>query len=233
MNTDNQLPRHIDRDGLYNTIVKLSIESDYSSRYLLNHVMSQLNMKGSDFSGFVPVNDPKSPEHGKVHFYAANEKYRIEVSDGIFSFNIVSGYRGWDEYRRLLAITLTAMISLISIQEISVRYISALEDESVFKNLDGIIILNHLPNFSGTEFRFSCNITDKPIKSAIGKVNLIDSKIIGQRTVSFVDITTEGKPIGTTFNDWMEGLDCLHFHEKNLFFLLMNDHFIEKRNPRY
>ena len=234
MKTDiNSLPIHIDKDGLYNAIVVLHIESVYNIKYLLNVVMEKLNEKGNPYYGFTIVANPDVSNKDSDRQYIANNDYRIMFADDMISFNIVSGYKGWNNYKGFLMTVIHDLFKIIKIKKIRFRYISVMEDESVFKNLDGTIKLNNLPNFNGTEFKFTCNVNDDYLCNAIANVQLVDKNQIGQRVFSIVDIEIKSDVSDSSLQGLDNNLECIHFHEKNLFFLLMSDEFVESRNPKY
>lgn len=234
MKTDkNKLPTHIDRDGLYNAIVVLHMESVYNVRHLLNLVMKKQNEKGNPYSGFTIVANPDVSNKNADRQYLANNDYRIMFADDMISFNIVSGYKGWNNYKGFIMTVIHDLSDIINIKKIGFRYVSVMEDESVFKNLDGTIKLNNLPNFNGTELKFTCNVNDDYVSNAIANVQLVDKNQIGLRVFSIVDIEIKSDVPDPSLQGLNNSLECIHYHEKNLFFLLMNDEFVESRNPKY
>lgn len=228
-----RLPIHIDRDGLYNAIVVLKVESEYNIRHLLKIVIEKLNEKGSKYNNFDIIANPNPEKKESDKIYIANSEYRIMFSDAEISFNIVSKYRGWQDYKNLIMQIILDLQEKIIVKGLIIRYVSVMEDESVFANMDGTINMNNLPNFSGTEFSFSCNVHDDAVNNAIAKVRLIDKKEIGERVYSFVDITVESGIKDNSMDNLERCLECVHFHEKNLFFLIMSEDYVKSRNPKY
>lgn len=227
------IPSRLDHDGLKNAIVNISVQTDYNANFLVSKLLENNDIIECDEElRLLPIQNVA--EDHKVQYFVGNSVYRVQIIEGVISFNFVRTYTLWTNYRKFIESCLNVLSGYIRCSHVQLQYISSFEDCSLFDNLDGEIRLIHLPKFAGSEFRFSFMVSNRhdSYRQANAMIRLTDSFVAGpESTVSVVDISLQGDIAkGNTLMDY---LDFLHLHEKNLFFLMLKKEFIDTLGAHY
>lgn len=233
MQPDKQLPISIENDGLSDAVVALAYKPKYDSEVIEDNLIEALNKSFKPEFFFVPAPQNEANEKAGIKRFIANRDFRIQFSRTMVMTNIVSHYAGWANYTELLKVIMEVLDG-VAYNVAYVRYVSLFDNVSIFDQVEGGgLRITTLPNFQGTEFNFRCNIYDDKQRHGVATIRLTNNKIMPERVASVVDIMVEAKLPNESPQTAWEYLHFLHYHEKNLFFLMMKEEFINQHNPVY
>lgn len=223
----NKIPIKLERDGLSNALVNISFSTVYQTEYIIEKVANAL-------AQYDELDDlQRIPSDDRDGTMVANSKYRFQIKQNMISFNFVSGYLGWADYGLFIKKVLTRFVEFVSFKKVAIRYISGFEDVSLFNNLDGSIKLNQLPPFYGTEFHFGFLVQDG-LNQGVFDVRITDKiPIQSDKSMSVMDISLTSKKTCGSLDEVLSQLEFLHKHEKNVFFLLLKEDFVNTLGPTY
>lgn len=233
MQPNQKLPKRIENDGLRDAVVALSLKPVYGREKMEEDIIEALNKHYAPEFKFVPAPQNEANRKANITRFIANRDFRIQFSENMVMTNIVSRYVGWEVYSKLLK-TIIDTLGSVDYKVAYLRYVSLFEDVSIFEQVEGSgLRITTLPDFQGTEFNFRCNIDDDKQHHSVATIRLTNNKTFPEQIASVVDIMVEAQiPNGSSQMVW-EYLNFLHYHEKNLFFLMMKEDFINQHNPVY
>lgn len=233
MQSNQKLPISIENDGLSDAVVALTFKPEYGREKVEENLIEVLNKRYKPGFQFVPAPQNEANIKANITRFIANRDFRIQFSETMVMTNIVNHYVGWNTYSDLLR-TIMEVLGSVTYKVAYVRYVSLFDNVSIFDQVEGGgLRITTLPDFQGTEFNFRCNIDDSKQRHGVATIRLTNNKALPERVASVVDIMVEAQvPDGSPETTW-EYLNFLHFHEKNLFFLMMKEDFINQHNPVY
>lgn len=233
MKSESKLPISIENDGLSDAVVALGYKPLYSREVLEEKLIIELNKHFTPEFKFVPSPQNEANIRAGITRFIANSNFRIQFLDNMVMTNMVFRYLGWTSYLELLKVVMS-VLGDVAYKVAYVRYVSLFEDVSIFDQIEGDgLRITTLPRFQGTEFNFRCSVENSSHPNVVATVRLTNEKQIEQRKASVVDIMVEAKLPTEQRADAWDYINYLHYHEKNLFFLMMKEEFINKHNPRY
>lgn len=233
-----RVPKKIENDGLVNAIIYIQYKSDYNELFIDSKLNDLLTVKNQNWEMIYTPNAGKIVGGVQIPTrFFANPIYKIQITSSLIAFNFVNKYPGWEAYRSLIVDVCSFLDSFITIEELRINYVSVYNNIKIFDYLDGVIKLNNLPSFYGTQYNFRCAVGKENNFSALATLSLTNEDPIpnsftnGKQNVrSIVNITVEGKLSDKSFEDY---LDFLHTTEKDLFFRIVNQDFVDHHNPTY
>ena len=233
MQPNKQLPKSIENDGLSDAVIALSFKPDFGRENVEEKLLDVLNKRYKSKFVFVPAPQNEANKKANITRFIANRDFRIQFSETMVMTNIVDHYSGWASYSELLK-TIIEVLEGAAYKVAYVRYVSLFDNVSIFDQVEGGgLRITTLPDFQGTEFNFRCNIEDGSQRKGVATIRLTNKKVLPDRVASVVDIMVEAQlPDEKPETAW-EYLNFLHYHEKNLFFLMMKEEFINQHNPVY
>lgn len=217
-------PTFLERDGLRDSLVEVYIKN---TSYLNARIVKTI-LEGGEMGDFQAIDDNNS-------IFLQNDVYRIQVRTDCISFNSVKEYQRWPNYGVFIQTVIRRVLTLkeIEVDRLMIRYISMYPGASIFDNLNGEKLkLNAFPQIDGTEIRFKMGIADGQGHLGIATIRLTDNLPSNKPDVkvSVVDIQLDS----TANNEKQEEvLEFLHTQERNLFFSILNDNFIESLGAHY
>ena len=229
-----RLPIYLERDGLSNAMVNLSIETPFNQAHLINKILENNDHVATSEPLQKVIRTQKHPitKENKELYFLANSDYKMLITDDAISFNFVRQYPLWSNYLPFIMSCLEILDGDIRVMDITLRYVSEFEDISIFKQLDGSIKLQYLPLFDGSEFTFRYGvkeIIDGTEFQGGAIVKLTDKMLTPKGNISVADITVMGKVqenVGSYLN-------FLHNHERDLFFRIFKKEFFELLGAHY
>lgn len=224
--TQKRQPKYLERDGLRDSLVEVYIKNP---TYLNTRIVKAI-LDGGGMENFQTVEDRDSNS-----VFLQNEVFRVQVRTDSISFNNIQEYQRWPSYGDFIRKVMRRVLALpdIEVGRQMIRYISMYPGVSIFDNLNGEKMhLNAFPQIDGTEIRFKMGITDEQGHLGIATIRITDNLPSNKSKVkvSVVDIQIDT----TTNNDKQEEtLDFLHTEERNLYFSLLSNNFIESLGAHY
>lgn len=219
-------PKYLERDGLRDSLVEVYIKNP---TYLNTRIVKAI-LDGGGMEDFQTVEDS-----GSNSYFLQNEVFRVQVRTDYISFNNVKEYQRWPSYGGFIKNVMGRVLSLpdIEVGRQMIRYISMYPGVSIFDNLNGDKMhLNAFPQLDGTEIRFKMDIADEQGHLGIATIRITDNLPSNKPEVkvSVVDIQIDT----TTDNEKQEEtLEFLHTEERNLYFSLLSNSFIESLGAHY
>ena len=233
MQPNKQLPKSIENDGLSDAVVALAFKPDFGREKVEEKLIDVLNKRNKSKFVFVPAPQNEANKKANITRFIANRDFRIQFSETMVMTNIVDHYSGWASYGDLLKIIIEVLEGA-AYKVAYVRYVSLFDNVSIFDQVEGGgLRITTLPDFQGTEFNFRCNIEDGNQRKGVATIRLTNNKVMPERVASVVDIMVEAQLPNEKPETAWEYLNFLHYHEKNLFFLMMKEDFINLHNPVY
>jgi uncharacterized protein (TIGR04255 family) len=188
-----------------------------------------------------PVNLPQEITlslGGQSLFY--NDKIKVQLQPNSIIFNCLNEYISWEKYKPEIERVLTqfSMASVIdSYQRIGVRYISEYPNIDLTKCVKFSFSFG-MPNVISETYTFHSEFNWESIRVILNlnnKLPILNQRIPGQNTTtSLIDIDAILENIDRTDIDGLlEDLDRVHLKQKEIFFNLLNESFLQTLNPEY
>lgn len=243
MDTINKgVPKRIDNDGLVDSLVVLAFETDYNIRkleFVLNQYLNK-RLTQNEFAK-TPLRkkdlEQLSNETNSTDVFYSNGILKVFIGNNKIVVNSLSGYPGWDVLGTFVCGIIEVFFDFVHFDRVGVRYVSLMTDESFVENMDGAIKFNHFNVFNGAQYSFSC-AANTPDASNDAKVvvHLTEKAKINDGLASIVDIevTTDLNKYNPQNKKavYNHVLYC-HDVEKDVFFRLLSDKYINAHNPQW
>jgi len=241
------LPVKITPDRIRDSVVQVFFNADIPFEPLIGFCYTALGKSGWKYSNRQPPLEPQSGliiEFAPVvqHFFIKDHvRFQLFANQSI-AFNCINRYIGWKDYGghiRNVINELAATGHFTQFTRIGIRYISE------FANIDILEKIKYKPSLlpvagkvSSSTFRFvytenevakNVQIDSKiPLNPVLGTVN----EPVNFISLLDVDIVQQGLSIKEADSLWRE-IDRLHTIEKETFFSLLDDEFLQSLNPEY
>jgi len=230
-----KLPVKIEPERLKDTILELRYRSQVAYEYRLGWCHKLLSV-------YIP-SSPNPLETNPAHFFLTvtpkhifqNDVVRVYYEDGKIVFNSNGPYRGWKRYlETVLALTelLRREVLIGEIYWVGLRYISEFSEVQIF---DQLIWQFDFPVANGQTINTSFR-TEWVDESDHIVVNLLNNGQRGNTSFSLMDIDVnhncQDAPIENKEN-LSDVLFRMHEKEKQVFFGLMKEEFLQSLNPTY
>lgn len=245
-------PRKITPDYLKDTIVEVRYSSTIPSELMLGIVLNILSPAGFVYTPVPNINSSGVNVSlgtnqqisvgivGNGTGFFIKDKIRIQLIENTIIFNCIEdNYIGWSLYVHEI-ISVIEQLSKTEIMKLfnrtSIRYISEFRNIEIFKNIKGVI-----------------NVDESGLKLENAILRLTDET---NNTKTFVTVTNKGKRVlpqtreiinaslvdihvfenfnpTSDINILKEKLEQLHQKQKETFFNLISDEFLQILNPEY
>lgn len=241
MDTSRHVPTRISPNYIRDAIVIVEFETDYNQTKIENLVVNKLNeFEGIPFQQY-EIKKQDVDKIGKeitvVGNMYANNLYKVQVEPDRIIFNIVDAYPGWHTYSEFIMHILNSIGEAIMMRHVSMRYIDVLTNESIMDNLDGTVRFEQFEElFYGTTLSFSCRAANQGNNTDMSvNVRLIEKTLESHGHDSIVDIIVEYEPKNQNNEplNYQHKLDQCHLVQKDAFFRLMKEEFVNRHHPEY
>ena len=240
MNTTKRgIPLKIENDSIIDSIIFLKFETDFNQKKIESVLVSFLKKTFSDnpfFSTPLRKKDTESMDnHEKDGQFYSNGVVKVLVDGDRLVVNCLNKYPGWKNVLGQFVCDLIHVFQqkYVHFTEVGVRYISLLKGESLIENLDGEIRFNNFKVFNGATYNFSCDVSDGK-HSAQVKVRLTEKAKYESGFASIVDIevfANTANMSSITVNGVCEYVFYCHYVEKDIFYRLLSDSYVDSHNP--
>jgi uncharacterized protein (TIGR04255 family) len=246
-----RLPKKITPDRIRESIVQIFITSEIPPAPLVGYVYEVLSEMGFAYSNKPPrqPRDQASTANPNLvdllitqHLYF-NEEIKIQLHEnGSLIFNCFNSYIGWEKYQGYIQKIVNNLYSKKIVQgfhRVGIRYISEFPNTDIFENLNFTIALSGL-NKPINKGKFRMEWIDAPYRIVL---NLVSNQQIqpiiekGGTKVDFVSLT-DIDVIHDLFrtisvSEVFKIIDEVHLKEKEIFFGLLKQEFLETLKPIY
>ena len=176
----------------------------------------------------------------KPYYQLKNDNILLQVGSNVFSLVNVGEYIGWTEFSKIISDVFTELLDKVeikNIRRIATRYVNMFRNMNIFDNLNLKIKLSD-KDFSDNEVNLISNIVQRNCVSRLTIANRANVSIDGQAHAgSVIDIDTVIKdcPVGVEKDVelFMSCINVAHTEEKELFFELLNEEYLNALNPKY
>lgn len=244
-----KLPKKINPDNLIETIVEIRMNPLCLSELWAGMVSAHLMELGYKYIP-APQLSVRLDKNGKMD--VSVEETKGNTSPGIFVkepirfvmqgnsmlFNCNMGhYVGWNVYKNEIENVITAVQKCgitKDFNRIQIRYISEFIDVDILDYINGTIVIGNSANpFRNQEIKL--NRMEGNMKIFVSLTNKAKRRNInGERVSSLFDVTIfENFDTSDSVENLIELLDKVHIAEKETFFGLLKDEFIQSLKPEY
>ncbi|MCY7352561.1 MAG: TIGR04255 family protein [Cytophagaceae bacterium] len=171
-------------------------------------------------------------------FLTQDQRFRIDLSGEAISFNLLSGYPGWEEYRQTLERFLSPLFAnklIGQVQRVGVRYISRFENVRIFDKINGIVQLNVVPSDARgqvrLEFERSSFTSVITLVSGFPPAPGMEASYFSLIDIDIIKIYPADNSL--TYENIFDDLETAHNLQKDSFFSILSEPFIEELNPEY
>lgn len=236
-----RIPRKID-DRLKDAIVNFQFEPGIPGNAVEGAFLSLLK---SEFQA-VSIGQANSIQIDQLiiqpqqSFYVHRDgKFRVDINANSITFNLIDGYAGWSEYFAVIVSTLTSLFEakiISKVFRIGVRYISVFDQQRIFDNIIPNLSFNP---FDGTSSRaqFRIELPRQDFLVILTLINAfpktVDEKIKEIYSVIDIDTFKLFNPMISSATELLPWLNKAHDEQKEVFFSLLKQEFINSLNPQY
>lgn len=237
-------PLYLEHDGIKDSLVEIGVVTNYKIQHLNEILLKGLNLKYDNAFNIIPIRERKNSDNGDTiiveNAMCASDLYKVQVTGDKICFDIVEHYTGWPDYSAFIYSCIDILKEcILDVVSVEVRYISTFDEVSIFDNVAGLIKLERYPRFAGSEFNFQFGIAGQPARHVKGayavvrlKNNIPDLK--ERSTTSVVDVQVMADLNNYDgLSRYRQNLENIHTQEKNIFFSLLSDPFIQSLKPHY
>ena len=215
--------------NLTNTIVTVIFDTPFDLSYVVKTISKAYEDSKMNVSEYPLTNTNKAIDKDDKVTCLANNKYKVIIERGRLSFNIVTNYTSWNDYKKFIAVALDAIPKLeLVFKSAGVNYISAFPKVRLFDALKGKVHLDCYTDVFGAELRYPL-ISD----GCHGLVRITNLLPQGELYVSFIDITIFQDASVTSIADLWSILEKVHSKEKDELVKIIKDDFLDKLGAEY
>lgn len=236
-----QLPKKID-DGLKDAIVSIQYISELPNGTDLGYFHIALK---EELKGFVLNNKYQSfpgsnllIEEGNNVYLTKDDAVKVTFARNNITFNINKKYIGWGHYFTSIQYILKQLFDrkiITKVNRIGLRYISQFDDIAIHQNINGNINLDFVEGDISGISRFELSVKDFIVLLTLTNKQQVPENISKADYISIVDVDVVNV-FNQLINDYEQVIrliDEAHSIEKEVFFMLLKQDFLQTLNPKY
>lgn len=233
-----RIPKRISPCNLIDTYVEFKFKTDFNSDLLLNLIRDHKENAIIEIPYGIGYDNNNTQK-----YYTIEEKgIRFLIKGGELCINIIGEYPGWGNYKKHIESLVFHISDRVSYTNVRLRYVSKWRNIRILDHIDGTIHLDQFEQlFKQTEFSFPARYaSDIPDQNVVARVTLKDSIKENGEEFSLVDIDLSSdipndKDAESAPNpvNAIRCLNELHIAEKDMFFKLLSEDFINSLNPEW
>ena len=232
-----KIPRKID-DRLRDAIVSVQFEPGVAA----NAVEGYFDVLFKDTFEAISLGQPNRIQIDQLviqpqqTFYIQREKkFRVDITSNSITFNLINEYLGWKEYSTVLKETLTLLLKekvIAKVNRIGIRYISVFDQLRIFDKIKpNLRFLPFDENSSRAQFRIELDrdpfLVIVTIINAFPKPEGEIYSVIDIDTIKIFDLPE------VSSQEILKCLEAGHSEQKEVFFSLLEQEFIQSLHPEY
>ncbi|WP_323027497.1 TIGR04255 family protein [Gelidibacter japonicus] len=235
-----RLPKKISPDSIKDAIVEFKI--DYLKPFevvlglVLNEAINDQTYKYVNASNNVPL---EIQEISGRRFLFYNENIKFHLTSKAITINCYSAYISWDLYLQEITKVIglvNKVVSKIKIERIGLRYVSEYENIDLNECLKFNFTFGH-PNITSKHYTFNSEFIYKSALIILTLRNLMPVNATNNsKNVSYIDIDVIKKDLEIEFSineKLLVVLEEVHQYEKEIFFNLLKEEFLQTLQPEY
>lgn len=236
-----QLPKKID-DGLKDAIVSIQYLSELPNGTDLGYFHMTLK---DELKGFALNNKYQSIqgsnlliEEGNSVYLTNDDAIKVTFTRNNVTFNINQKYIGWEHYFTRIQSILKQLFDrkiIAKVNRIGLRYISQFDNIAIHQNINGNINLDFVEGGIYGMSRFELYVKEFIVLLTLTNKQQVPENISKADYISIVDVDVV-KIFNQLINDYEQVIrliDEAHSIEKEVFFTLLKQDFLQTLNPKY
>lgn len=232
-----QIPRKID-DRLQDAIVSIQFEPGVPEKTVEGYFHANLK----DLYQPVLLNQSNTIQINQLivqpqqTYYVHKEgHFRVEIGVNSITFNLIGAYAGWSQYRKVMNDTLSPLIEkgvITKVSRIGIRYISVFDQIRIFDQVKSTLRFDPFDETS-SRAQFRIELNRDPFLIVISLINAIPKTDGDLYSITDMDTIKVFDPERLPANEVMDWLENGHTEQKEVFFSLLKQEFINFLNPTY
>jgi uncharacterized protein (TIGR04255 family) len=233
-----KVPKKID-DKIKNSVVQIQFDSHLPSGTILGYFHKI-------FKNEIQFTRSKTPiivdgkiigiEESNPIMTSSDKIFTILLNDNSITFDIVNGYKGWDEYLHNIKKYLSPLFEkgiISKIQQIGIRYINNYENFLIYDKINAQINLDFVDGSQKglSRFEFPKDGNYIVLNLINGAITNIDNNL--EKSISVIDIDVINQNTILSVEDLLSTIDQMHDTGKSIFFSLITTEFLSTLNPLY
>ena len=241
-----KIPKKITPDRIRDSIVEVRYSSELPYELIIGMFFSALDnsfhytnrpLEAKPTSEAPLINNNLTLRLGSHNLFY-NDLIKIQLQPGTIIFNCLNEYVSWSIYREQIKTVLSQLSStdvFIEFTRIGVRFISDYPET----NLDDCVKFNFsfgMESIESEQYSFKSEFKSEEIRVILNLGHSIPRQIgeKGMIPTSTIDVDAILNLSGTrNFEELIPLIDRVHDKEKEMFFTILKDDFLESLNPEY
>lgn len=239
-----KIPKQIDdrlKDAIVNIEFVPSVPPETVIGYFHNALRDELSIAPPQ-NKFNFLNNSVTFETSQSYFITKNGPFRIDVTGQGITFNLLGSYTGWHDYFPVVGKNLKSLFDLNIIQEVtrvSIRYINQFDNVRIYEHIQGNISIGSIPDNSRGQMRVEFQKNQFSVITTIVNGYSAATLNLGlnpdtEFSLIDVDVIKLFPPkTKLSYEEVISTLESAHDTEKDCFFSLLKEEFIQTLNPIY
>lgn len=225
-----RIPKKLGNCTIENSLYAFEFSTPFNRLYIENTILEKLEQSGSHFERFPVVNEPECERNNALSCYT-NQVFKFIIDENRITFNIVNKYPQWAVMGPFITKVIKGFPSDgLLFKTVTTRYISRYDNIPLFNHLNGNVHLNAFREIIGAELRYPVT-HGQNIQGFVRITNLLPQ---GNNVFSsFADVEIRKVLDESSIDCALSSCDEVHKLEKENFFKLLNEEFINSLNPEY
>jgi uncharacterized protein (TIGR04255 family) len=230
------LPKSITPCPIIDSIIEVRFSSSTHPNAVFGLIYNELHKDFGEAQNLPILQLPETLRNAdpnlkfKPHYRLSNGKFTIQIGPDVLSISSNPEYAGWTDFSKVIFEVLNRVETISIIEKISrigIRYINFF-DCDIFQNIDlNIKIGKASIPYKNTIFR-----TEIEQKEYFSSLQVANNASLNEKTGSLIDIDTfRTEGLDNFFKQKEELIHFGHEKEKELFFGLLKQDFLESLNP--
>ncbi len=236
-----QIPKKIGKDPIIEAIVELRFTSTIPIDAIFGLVYSKLQKIFPKYEALGILQLPEMVRNSDKnlefapHYKFTNEQFQVNLGPKVIAIINQKPYIGWGKYRKIIETILDELAELnfiSTVNRIGIRYIDFFEEKNIFDYLE--FNIENFP-FKQTQSHYVTNFDYGKFKTTLQISNSKQIVMNGKHlSGSILDADTYTEEV-ISFNvaKLMHVIDETHVSEKELFYNLLKEEFINTLEPEY
>lgn len=233
-----RLPYKIEICPIIESLIEIRFDTKLHPSVVMGRIIDALGLSDENIES-LPIND--IPEHIRISEPSLKYKpfYKIEKEDltfqigqDVFTISTTPNYVGWERLSTVVFESYKKLIDLkiiTKVERLGLRYINFFE-EDIFDNIKLVL---SFPNLN-TEKQNSYIRTLIKKGNFLNTLQIANNAKVGERIGSIIDIDTFIEiDLENFLGDYVQKVNEAHQTEKELFFGLLKEEFLETLKPWY
>lgn len=225
-----KIPKKLGNCTIENSLYVFEFTTPFNRQYIEDTILSKFAQNDRHFERYPLANEPSNKDNSALSCYT-DHVFKFIVEDNRITFNIVDKYPQWAAMGSFIVEVITNFPSEgLSFKSVTTRYISRYENIPLFNNLNGEVHLNAFNHIFGAELRYPL-VYGQQIKGLVRITNLLPQ---GKNLFSsFADVEIHKELQNGNIEDALTSCNEIHTLEKENFFKLLSEDFLNSLNPEY